>query len=175
MPPWCSWPASTRFSRTESCGKTCSSWNVRPMPRRFRSQGPSRNRPEEGACPADDPHQGKVKRGAEGERGRLDELPQGRIEPAREAAEGRADGERHQRVALRVDAQRRGADRVFPEGGERASPRRAQQPPCPERRKRENSEAEKIEVLRRLGRPAEEHRPGNAADAIDAPRQPFFV
>ena len=37
--PWCSWPARIRFSRTVSCGKTCSSWKVRLTPSRLRSQG----------------------------------------------------------------------------------------------------------------------------------------
>src|SRR2546428_1883937 len=75
----------------------------------------------------------------------------------------------------RVDAQRRGADRVFPQGGERASRGRAQQPPRSDRCKGQNAEAEKIEVLRRLGRPAERRRPRNPADPIDALGQPFLV
>ncbi len=37
--PWCSCPARIRFSRTVSCGKTCSSWKVRPTPSRLSSQG----------------------------------------------------------------------------------------------------------------------------------------
>ena len=54
MEPWCSWPARIRFSRTVSCGKTCSSWNVRLTPRRLSSDGrrPVTSRPSTRTSPA---------------------------------------------------------------------------------------------------------------------------
>ena len=132
-------------------------------------------RPEEKAGAADDHHHQQIERERQRERHRIDVLRQRRIERAGDAAERRADRKRHQRVAPRVDAERQRAHRIFAQRHEGAAPGRADQPPHRQRDDAERAEAEIIERQRPVGGEAEDIRPRNVADAVDALGEPVLV
>jgi hypothetical protein len=87
--------------------------DAQPLGQQHRNER-AEERPEEEAGAAHDHHHEDVEGQDERERGRIDELDQGRVEHPRDAADRRADGKRHERVAAGVDAEREGADRVLP-------------------------------------------------------------
>jgi hypothetical protein len=102
-------------------------------------------------------------------------LDERRIERAGQAAERRADGEGHQRVAPRVDAERSGAQRIFAQRDEGAAPGRTHQRAKGEGDERQRQQTQVVERQRLGGGKAEQARPRHAANAVDALRQPFFV